>query len=97
MKVQMGVCGFSYKVVNSSHSLVTLMVISKKLMLVGLVSWVNFIVGWIMFKYSINSLREFSPWVHIMNMSSMNLSQINGFKGQFARALVANLSMKRFA
>ena len=48
--------GFSYKVVYRSRSVLILTVVPKKLMLVGLVSCVNFVVGCILFRYSIYSL-----------------------------------------
>ena len=42
--------GFSYSVVYNSPLSLTLTVVSKKLMCVGLDSCVNLIVGWILFR-----------------------------------------------
>ena len=54
-------------------------------------------VGCIPFKYSMKLDRESSPWVQIMNMSSMNLSHTKGLRGQLSKALVSNLSINKLA
>ena len=89
--------GFSYSVVYSSLELFIFTVVSRKVICVVLSSCVNLIVGWIPLRYVMNSVNVSSPCVHIMNRSSMNLSHINGFNGQFANALDSNLSMNKFA
>ena len=81
----------------SSLEVFTFTVVSRKLICVVLSSCVNLMDWWIPLSYVMNSTNVSSPCVHIMNMSSMNLSHITGFSGQFASALDSNLSMNRLA
>ena len=58
---------------------------------------VNLMVVWYLFRLSRNSCSAGSPWVHMVNMSSVYLHHTRGCLSWFERKFCSSLPMNRLA